>query len=85
MIPGSGRSLEEDKATHSSTHAWRIPRTEELGGLQSIGPQKAIHDSHTHIVLVFDTLHPDHHVCHCAITRLVDPRTDGLQVAKLFS
>ena len=26
-------------ATHSSLLAWRIPRTEELGGLQSIGLQ----------------------------------------------
>ena len=27
--PGSGRSLEKEMATHSSTLAWRIPRTEE--------------------------------------------------------
>ena len=33
-IPGSGRSLEEEKATHSSTLAWRIPWMEEPGGLQ---------------------------------------------------
>ena len=26
-------------ATHSSILAWRIPRTEELGGLQSMGSQ----------------------------------------------
>ena len=30
-------SLEKDMATHSSTLAWRIPRTEEPGGLQSVG------------------------------------------------
>jgi len=29
--------LEEEMATHSSVLAWRIPWTEELGGLQSIG------------------------------------------------
>ena len=34
-IPGSGR--EKGMATHSSTLAWRIPWTEELGGLQSMG------------------------------------------------
>ena len=34
--PGSGRSLEEGMATHSSILAWRIPQTEEPGGLQSI-------------------------------------------------
>ena len=34
-IPGSGRSLEQGKVTHSSNLAWRIPWTEEPGGLQS--------------------------------------------------
>ena len=29
--------LEEGMATHSSILAWRIPRSEEPGGLQSIG------------------------------------------------
>ena len=29
--------LEEEMATHSSILAWKIPRTEELGGLQSMG------------------------------------------------
>ena len=42
-IPGSGRSLEEGMATHSSTLAWRIPWTEEPGGLQSTGVPKS-HD-----------------------------------------
>ena len=32
-IPGSGRSLEEEIATHSHILAWEIPWTEELGGL----------------------------------------------------
>ena len=39
LIPGSGRSLEEGMATHSSILAWRVPWTEELGGLQSMGLQ----------------------------------------------
>ena len=30
-------SLEKDMATHSSILAWRIPWTEEPGGLQSMG------------------------------------------------
>ena len=38
-IPGSGRSQEEGMATHSSTLAWRIPWTEEPGGLKSMGSQ----------------------------------------------
>ena len=36
-IPGLGRSPGEGMATHSSILAWRIPWTEEPGGLQSIG------------------------------------------------
>ena len=32
--------LEEEKATHSSILAWKIPWTEELGGLQSMGSQR---------------------------------------------
>ena len=36
--------LEEGMATHSSLLAWRIPGTEEPGGLQSMGSQRAGHD-----------------------------------------
>ena len=39
LIPGLERSPEEGMATHSSVRAWRIPWTEEPGGLQSIGLQ----------------------------------------------
>ena len=39
LIPGSGRSMEEGMATHSSILAWIIPWTEEPGRLQSMGPQ----------------------------------------------
>ena len=38
-ITGSGRALEEETATHSSTLARRIPRAKELSGLQSMGWQ----------------------------------------------
>ena len=42
-------------ATHSSIFAWRIPWTEEPGGIQSIGSQKVGHDwrdlAHTHALL----------------------------------
>ena len=41
LIPGSGRSLEEEIATHSCILAWEIPQTEDPGGLQSIGSQKS--------------------------------------------
>ena len=43
-IPESGRSLEEEMATHSSILAWKIPWTEEPGGLQSMGLQRVRHD-----------------------------------------
>ena len=44
-IPELGRSpLEEGMATHSSVLAWRIPRSQEPGGLQSMGSQRVRHD-----------------------------------------
>ena len=36
--------LEEGMATHSSIRAWRIPRTEEPGGLPSMGSGRVRHD-----------------------------------------
>ena len=41
---GQEETLEKGMATHSSTLAWRIPWTEEPGGLQSIGLQRVRHD-----------------------------------------
>ena len=43
--------LEEHVATHSSILAWRIPWTEEPGGLQSMGSHRVRHwvtNAHTH-------------------------------------
>ena len=39
-IPESGRSPEEGTAAHSSALAWRIPWTEEPGGLQTRGSHR---------------------------------------------
>ena len=39
-IPGQEDPLEKGMATHSSVLAWRIPWTEEPGGLQSMGLQR---------------------------------------------
>ena len=36
--------MEKEKATHSSIIAWKIPWTEELGGLKSMGSQRVGHD-----------------------------------------
>ena len=43
-IPSQEEPLEEGMATHSSIPAWRIPWTEEPGGLQSMGSQRVRHD-----------------------------------------
>ena len=36
--------LEKEMVTHSSIFAWKIPWTEEPGGLQSMGSQRVRHD-----------------------------------------
>ena len=41
---GQEDPLEKGTATHSSILAWRIPWTEEPGGLQSMGLQRVGHD-----------------------------------------
>ena len=53
-VQSQGREdpLEEGLATQSSILAWRIPWTEDPGGLQSMGPQRVGHhrsdSAHTH-------------------------------------
>ena len=46
--------LEKEMVTHSSILAWRIPWTEEPGGLQPMGLQRVRHDwvTNTHMVLI---------------------------------
>ena len=41
--PGLEDLLEKEMATHSSILAWRIPWTEEPGGLQSMGSHRVGH------------------------------------------
>ena len=41
LIPGQEDPLEEGMATNSSILAWRIPWTEEPGGLQFMGLQES--------------------------------------------
>ena len=41
---GQKDPLEKGMATHSSILAWEIPRTEETGGLQSMGSQRVGYD-----------------------------------------
>ena len=46
--------LEEEMAAHSSLLAWRIPRTEEPGGLPSMGPQSVGQDLAAAAQMVLD-------------------------------
>ena len=45
-VPSLSRedALEKGRATHSSTLTWRMPQTEEPGGLQSTGSQRVGND-----------------------------------------
>ena len=63
-------SLEKEMATHSSILAWRIPWTEELGGLQSTGHKESDTTERLHfhflslsqeIPRVLGTLYQDRH------------------------
>ena len=44
LVPESRNSPGEGNATHSSILAWKIPCSEEPGGLQSMGLQSVGHD-----------------------------------------
>ena len=50
---GRGDPLEKWLETHSSILAWKIPRTEEPGGLQSIGCQRIRHNRVTNFLFYF--------------------------------
>ena len=52
--------LEKGMTTHSSILAWRIPWSEESGGLQSMGSQRIGHDLATNIsIFIFFTEHEE--------------------------
>ena len=44
IMENSQGTLEKEMATHSSVLAWRIPGTEECGGLPSMGSHRVGHD-----------------------------------------
>jgi len=56
--------LEKETATHSSIHAWKIPWTQEPGGLQSMGSQRVGHDWATSVCVC---------VCVCAPSLTIMP------------
>ena len=43
-MTSANRNMEKAMAPHSSTLAWRIPRTEEPGGLPPMGPHRVGHN-----------------------------------------
>ena len=55
--------LQEEMATHSSILAWKIPWTEEPGGLQSMGSYRVGHD--------LETEHPYMHMRHLSQSSLL--------------
>ena len=55
---GQENPLEKEMATHSSILAWEISRTEEPGGLQSMGSQRVGHDQATHTHTQQNTTQP---------------------------
>ena len=69
LLPGWEDPLEEGMATHTSILAWRIPWTEEPGGLQSVGSQRLRHDwsdssgTHNFLVYLSFVLYFEHRVC----------------------
>ena len=71
-IPGLGRSLEKEMATHFSILAWKIPWMEKPVRLQSMGSQRIGHDWVTSLSLsslitsrrlVVQSLSPVGHFC----------------------
>ena len=74
-IPESRRSSGEETATHSSILAWRIPRTEEPGRLQSMGVTKVL-DMTEQLTLSLSSLTKWYHIVDqvpillCVIVRL---------------
>ena len=48
--------LEEGMATHSSILAWKIPWTEEHGGLQSMESQRVGHDCDLYFHIIYTSL-----------------------------
>ena len=65
--------LEEGKAVHSSILAWRIPWTEESGGLQSMGSQRVGHNWVTNILAQHNC------VCFCIIYSYNTRKQGGLK------
>ena len=69
---GGKDPLEKEMATHSSILAWRIPWTEQPGGLQSVGLQESDTTerlNHQHIMCIFpvSVYHENNSYCECRV------------------
>ena len=86
----------EEIAAHSSTLAWRIPWTEEPGGLQSMGLQELdtteqLNHHHHHIqfanilLRIFASMFIRNVLCMCCVCVCVCVRARGLSNGQLFA
>ena len=69
---GGEDPLEKKMTTHSSILAWRIPWTEQPGGLQSVGLQESDTTerlNHQHIMCIFpvNVYHKNNSYCECRV------------------
>ena len=74
--------LEQEMAAHTSILAWKIPWTEEPGGLQSVELHRVRHDLVTeqqpqswHQVQNSEFYNLHHYRCNCSDASFLDPRT----------
>ena len=83
LIPGLGRSPGEGMAIHISILAWKIPRTEDLGRLQSMGSQRVGREwACAPIPVHFSSLIPsvDIHSCHLLFDHFQFALIHGLDI-----
>ena len=60
--------LEKEMVTHSSILAWKIPWTEESGGLQSMGPKELDKTEHlTKYIYIYTHTHTHIYICYMYI------------------
>ena len=64
---GGEDPLEKERATHSSILAWRIPQTEEPGGLQPLGLQTVGHEEDQRIILNVVLFEKNHLITQAAL------------------
>ena len=81
---GQEDPLEKEMATHSSILAWRIPWTEEPGGLQSMGSQRVGHDWVTSLSLYLNYLWYTY-ITHAMVWMFVFPQDSYVEILKIRS